>query len=237
MKKTSGWLWGGILIVVGVLWLLRTTGALDVEIFFPGWWTLFIIIPSLVSLLTEKEKMSGLVGVLVGVALMLWRLGVISFDSLWKLGLPVALILLGVAVIVSGLKKTDVRKKIAEVSEEQETEGGENVAEGKEFCATFGGQDLNFAGKVFEGCRADALFGGIKIDLREAKLKKDAVLRTSCYFGGVDVLVPSDWNVEVAATSVFGGVEDKRKGVTAKDTKRPTLYIDATCVFGGVDVK
>lgn len=233
MKKTSGWLWGGLLIVAGCLWLLKTTGLLDVDIFFPGWWTLIIIIPCFVSFLTEKDKMGSLVGMLIGVALLLGCLGVMSFGMIWKLVLPIMLILIGISVILGNFKKAGIEKKIAAVDEKNAASHDDE----QEFCAAFSGQDINFAGKEFKSCRADALFGGLKIDLREAKLKKDAVLKTGCYFGGVDVLVPEDWKVEVVATSVFGGVEDKRKKVETKDKKQPTLYINATCVFGGVSVK
>lgn len=232
MKKTSGWLWGGLLIVAGCLWLLKSVGVLDVDIFFPGWWTLFIIVPCFVSFLTEKDKMGSVIGMLIGAALLLGCLGVMSFGMIWKLALPIILILIGISVIVGNSKKSGIEEKIAAVNKKS------TAADNKrEFCAAFSGQDVNFAGKEFKGCRADALFGGIKIDLREAKLKEDAVLKASCYFGGVDILVPEDWNVEVAATSVFGGVEDKRKIAETKDKKKPTLYISATCVFGGANVK
>ena len=63
--------------------------------------------------------------------------------------------------------------------------------------------------------------------------------------------MPDDVKVEVASTSIFGGVSDKRKdigrkkkskddeGSKEKQTKNAgrTLYIDANCVFGGVEIR
>jgi hypothetical protein len=51
--------------------------------------------------------------------------------------------------------------------------------------------------------------------------------------------------VEIASTSIFGGVSDSRKkraksvdadGDSETSGKR-TLYVEAICVFGGVEIK
>ena len=44
MKKISKVLWGIVLISVGVIFALNAFGITDIEIFFDGWWTLFIIV-------------------------------------------------------------------------------------------------------------------------------------------------------------------------------------------------
>ena len=46
MKNLSRILWGIVLIFIGVIWGLNRTGVADINIFFDGWWTLFIIVPS-----------------------------------------------------------------------------------------------------------------------------------------------------------------------------------------------
>ena len=43
MKKIESILWGLVLIVVGVIIGLNTMGITNINIFFDGWWTLFII--------------------------------------------------------------------------------------------------------------------------------------------------------------------------------------------------
>mgnify|MGYP007072985634 CR=1 FL=1 len=49
MKNLSRILWGIVLIFIGVIWGLNRTGVADINIFFDGWWTLFIIVPSAIS--------------------------------------------------------------------------------------------------------------------------------------------------------------------------------------------
>lgn len=45
MKKISRVLWGIAFIVVGGILALNAFGYTNIEIFFNGWWTLFIIVP------------------------------------------------------------------------------------------------------------------------------------------------------------------------------------------------
>ena len=67
MKKTSKILWGVLLVLAGVLLALKATDLLQFDIFFDGWWTLIIIIPSVIGLFTERNKTDNLIGIAVGV--------------------------------------------------------------------------------------------------------------------------------------------------------------------------
>lgn len=56
-------------------------------------------------------------------------------------------------------------------------------------------------------------------------------------FGGVDVIVPEGWRVQLGGLPIFGGYEDKthRNGALALDAA--VLKVGATAIFGGVTVK
>lgn len=56
-------------------------------------------------------------------------------------------------------------------------------------------------------------------------------------FGGVDVIVPPGWRVELGGLPVFGGYEDKTSGDGDVPADAPVLKVAATAIFGGVDVK
>ena len=56
MKKISSVIWGIVLIAAGALFALNALNITDINIFFDGWWTLFIIVPCAVGLFTEREK-------------------------------------------------------------------------------------------------------------------------------------------------------------------------------------
>ena len=56
MKKFGNILWGLVFIVVGLIIGLNAMGITNINIFFKGWWTLFIIVPSFIDLLKEENK-------------------------------------------------------------------------------------------------------------------------------------------------------------------------------------
>ena len=57
MKKLNGIVWGIVLVAAGVLLGLNAFGITDIDIFFDGWWTLFIIVPmGLVAFFAFTDK-------------------------------------------------------------------------------------------------------------------------------------------------------------------------------------
>ena len=88
MKKLSRILWGMALVALGVIWGINTLGIADINVFFKGWWTLFIIIPCLAGLITGNDRTGNLFFLFVGVGLLLASQGVFSFSLFWKLLLP-----------------------------------------------------------------------------------------------------------------------------------------------------
>lgn len=223
MKKLSSIIWGIVLISAGVLFALNAFNVVDV--FFDGWWTLFIIIPSAIGLFTERKKTGNLIGIAIGVCLLLWCQDIIEIDIVLKLIVPTIIIVVGAKMIFGGL----FDKKANEISAEMKESG----AEPKVGCAIFSGYNMNFDGEIFDGAELNAIFGGVKCDLRNAIIEKDCVIKTSAIFGGIDILVPENINVKTNTTAIFGGVSNK----TASKNNVPTIYVTGTCMFGGTDIK
>lgn len=225
MKKVSSIIWGIALVLLGVIWGLNATGVADIDVFFDGWWTLFIIVPCLVGLFTGSDKTGDLIGLLIGVALLLACQNIISFGMLWKLALPAVVIIIGFKMIfksfVSG-KPREIEQKVKECGLI------------KEHCATFGGVTADYTGEVFEGAELTAVFGGVECDLRQAIFNGDVVIRVCAVFGGVTVLLPENVNVKVSTTSIFGGTSNKKHH--QKDAA-VTVYVTGNCIFGGADIQ
>ena len=55
MKQLRPIIWGIAIIALGILFGGNALGLFSLNVFFDGWWTLFIIVPSFISLITEKE--------------------------------------------------------------------------------------------------------------------------------------------------------------------------------------
>lgn len=108
-----------------------------------------------------------------------------------------------------------------------------NKNDKKTVTAIFSGSELDFSGEPFFGGRFTAIFGGIDCNLKGALIEDGAVLKATAVFGGIDIIVPQGVNVKVSSTSLFGGVSQMQSNTTDYAN---TLYINATCIFGGVDI-
>ncbi len=225
MKKANRILWGIILIGAGVIFGLKSLGIVNVNVFFDGWWTLFIIVPCLIGLFTEREKTGNIIGIAVGVILLLACRDILSFSLVRKLIVPAIIVIIGLKLIVSSFGSGKANEIIV-----KNKEAGKEPRVG---CAAFSGCNMNFDGEVFDGADLTAAFGGVKCDLRGAIIEKDCVIKVTAVFGGIDVLVPENVNVKVNTTSIFGGASNK----TVIHKEAPTIYVNGLCMFGGVEIK
>ena len=99
MKKFENIFWGILLIVIGVIIGGNALGITNINIFFDGWWTLFIIIPCFMGVIKDKEKTGSIIGLLIGIALLLGCQDILDFDIIWKLAFPTILIIIGLSII------------------------------------------------------------------------------------------------------------------------------------------
>lgn len=225
MNKIGNLLWGLIFIVVGVIFGLNALDITDINIFFDGWWTLFIIVPCFIGLFKDEDKSGNLIGLIIGLCLLLGCIDIIEFNLIWKLMVPAILVIIGLSFIFKDTLNNKIKSEIKKL----------NKNETKEYCACFSGQNIDFNNEEFTGCSISAVFGGVKCDLKNAIIKNDVVINANSIFGGITIYVPEDVNVKISSTSIFGGVSDERKN-KINDAKY-TIYINATSMFGGVEIK
>ncbi len=227
MKKFENLLWGVVFIVIGLIFGLNALGITNINIFFKGWWTLFIIIPSLIGLFKGTNKIWSIIWLVIGIALFLCKQDILSFQLIRKLTFPFILVMIGIGIIF----KDTFNKKVAEKIKKLNTKKDEL----EEYCATFGEQKCDLSGQEFQGANLDAIFGGVDFDISKAMMKKDQIVNANAIFGGIEIKVPSGVNIKVKSTPIFGGVSNKVK--TAYHENLPTLYINGVAIFGGVEIK
>ena len=143
---------------------------------------------------------------------------------IFKLAMPAIFVIIGLSMIFNETLKSKITSKVKE--------GAKNGLE--DITATFAGQKVNKDGEVFKGANLDSVFGGVELDLRNAIIEKEAVIKASSIFGGITIFVPTDLCIKVKATPIFGGVTNKTK---SDNKSEKIIYIDAFCMFGGVDIK
>ena len=227
MKKIGNILWGLVFIVVGLIIGLNAMGITYINVFFEGWWTLFIIVPNFIGLFKDESKTWNIIWLVIGIVLLLCTRDILSFAVIGKLIFPFILIMIGISFIFKDVFQTKVTDKIKKLNTER--------VDGENFCATFGGIKNNFKGQEFKGANIDAIFGGVELDLTEAIINHDQIINANAIFGGIDIKASKGVNIKVKSTSIFGGVSNKLKN--DYNESLPTIYINAFCLFGGVDIK
>lgn len=230
MKQIKPIIWGIAIIALGLIFGGNALGLFNLDIFFDGWWTLFIIIPSVVSLITDQDKIMSLGFIAVGVILLLAAQDVFSYDVAWKVILAVFLVAVGLSIIVKSLFHNKNDQEVAKKIEEAKKDGKSMDSQ----MAVFSGTDRVYKDEVFSGANLTAIFGGINLDLKDAKFTSDTVIKAFTLFGGIDIRVPDDIIVKLKSGFIFGGFSDDRKNPSEKG--KHTIYIDAAGAFGGVTI-
>ncbi len=101
--------------------------------------------------------------------------------------------------------------------------------------AAMGGRVFKSSTKHFAEGRVTAFMGGIELDLVDADVAAGAYLVLRAVMGGIDVVVPSEWRVEVMGRSVVGGVANLTDP-DALGEDAPVLLVDALAVMGGIEI-
>lgn len=242
-----GFAWGLVLVLVGVALLLDHMG---VPAFanIARFWPLLLVLFGLMSITSHGGRGFGFLLICAGVLLQLNSLELIHLTSrdFW----PLVIIAVGVLLIWGSIETRRYgRKKLKRswlgdaAREEFEKQAGDtqNDPDTLNAIAVFGGCERKYSGRSFRGGKAVSVFGAVELDFRDADMDEEAILEVDCIFGAIELRVPETWHVHSRSLPVFGGFEDKTRERTVPDasgsTKRKTLVITGSIVFGAVEIK
>jgi hypothetical protein len=226
-KEYHGRIFAGLFIIfIGVIFLLANLNKLDVGDFLSDYWPLILVFIGLWHVFSRQLRNAGFGFLLiaVGVFFQLNNWGVIGGD-IWMYFWPSLIIAVGLWIIF----KSGFRGYRGSVPKIKDDDLGAFII--------FSGFKRRFESEKFRGGRATVLFGGMDLDLTKTKLvDNQATVELTAIFGGINLYVPRDWKVVIDSSAVLGGVEDKHSPFPAT-TVQATLYVKATAILGGVDIK
>ena len=218
--KISNALWGIFFIVLGVGFAGNAIWSWNFNLFFDGWWTLFIIIPCVISMIQNGPNTGSIIGLGIGVMLLMASQNIFDMTIASKLIFPLILVMIGIRIIFSG-----------QLNRHRRIECNNTNYNAPEYNATFSSQKLNFDNQPFNGTTLNAVFGGIDLRLDHAIITEDAVINCSAIFGGIDIYIPTDINVKVSSTPIFGGVGNKHRNPIYK-THQLYILMQPACLEG-----
>ncbi|MDO9088336.1 MAG: DUF5668 domain-containing protein [Anaerolineaceae bacterium] len=216
--------WGLVIMVVGVLFLAQNLGYIK-DYSFWKYLPAILIILGLYQLFVSRLRawVGPLLMTLIGTFLLLATLNVISWGTFGSMIWPTILILVGISIILHR----------GESANNFESETGHKV----NVFSTFSEQNRKLTSHEFTGSEVTAIFGSSKLDLRDSKVSQPpASIQTTTMFGGVEIFVPSDWDVRLNTVAFFGGSSDKRRDVSPQKST-PDLIVTGTVFFGGLDIR
>ena len=227
-------IWGLLLIVVGIIFSGNALNIWGIDIFFPGWWTLFLIIPGLISMVRYGFNWGSGILVIIGLVLLFDALDIIDDGVIWKLIFPLVLVAVGISIIASFFR-TGTKKGIKSEEYSKSKSYKYDSTQYPRYTAILGGGDYKNNTEDLKGVVAEAILGGLSIDLRDAKITDDIVLELTAVLGGIDIFIPDNVRVEIiSGVPVLGGFEHK---INRNAISGPKVRIKYTAVLGGIEVK
>ncbi len=220
-KRISSVLWGLIFIAAGAGIIGHMAGAWEINLLFAGWWTLFLIVPAVLGMVEHGIRIGNTIGLVLGVALLSCCRGWLPWEVLSRMLVPTVMILIGGVMVFKNLFHLNLGR--VKVPNDLRTEE----------LVVFSGKNLVVQNE-FYGMTGEAVFGGLTIDLRGAKITENISIDALAVFGGVDILLPANVSVKMSDISLFGGCANSRN---YSPVDGPTVYVNATALFGGVEVK
>jgi len=217
-------------ILVGIAYMLRTLGFLHFN-YMLAWPVLLVLLGVLIGLKSAFRSPASWVLIIIGVANLTPEftiMGHSSEDLLW----PAMVILGGIFILFRSSCKRSFHKKEFKMDTVTTSESTINID------VTFAGRKEFVTSKDFKGGTISATFGGCELNLMQADtIEKLMVIDMKISFGGVELIVPSNWEIQNEISTSFGSVEDERMIQQTATGEQKVLLLKGTCSFGSVEIK
>lgn len=230
---------GVLILVIGSLLLLKQLG-----FFIPYWifsWPMILIAIGIFSGYKNRFQNTGsVVLILIGGFFLLKDMMFLPYH-MGPLLFPVGLILLGLYIIVKKNRNKSFNLEGWEKGFDKSTaEGvgvfGQDSSNYIKVDAFLTGIKRKVMSKDFKRGEISNFLGGTDIDLMHADIQGQAVLKVSVVFGGLKLIVPPHWDVQLGVSNLAAGIEDKRYTQQGVQNPEKKLIITGSVIFGGIEI-
>ena len=249
MKSGFGrYIVGGVLVILGLLFLLSNAGFLPFNLgiagfwgFIGNWWPLILVAVGLVGLIAGgfRFRLWPIILLLLGVGFLLSARGILEWAYIW----PALIVLAGLFILLRrrGRRERCRHGEVSAVSEvDSSPETGSAAAAGTDgaaWRAVFGNVAERIAAPDFRGGAAETVFGSVELDLRDAALADGAArLNVSVTFGELKLRVPPHWIVHWHEVKVTLGDSVEQRQLPAPEQAAGELTITGAVTFGRLEI-
>jgi hypothetical protein len=224
MKKINFNVFFGLfLLLIGSLLILeRFNINIRVDYTILAW--IFLIIFGIFMIINDK-KISIMPSIITFIGLwnLLNEIGLLT-GSIFSLFWPIIIIIIGFNLVFAKKLFINLPPNIQK--------SGDVLT----YSGIFSGVEERLTNKDFKGLVANAIFGGVELDLRDVEITQDIQIDVNAMFGGVTIILPEKYNlIKGESVALFGGVENKFKGKNEENKK--TIYLNSRTIFGGIELR
>ena len=219
-----------LLIVIGVGYLLKNLEIIpEFTVFFDGFWTLFIIIPAIINIISGKSRRAGFIWLFIGLALL--SLCIDALRVVRPLLIPVFLILIGFMLFTKKgtFKYRRIYNKLSE-----------DYARYPVYRAFFSRRSISSYDKSYIGAFASAFCSEMSLSFSEADFSHPSVLDITAILSTVDITVPVGTDVRI--THGKNGRDSKSRSVSLNTAASycgddmPVLFLTPHSLFSRINV-
>lgn len=151
---------------------------------------------------------------------------------------PVALIIIGIGLLFKRNRHRSFQNRCnsgrPECSKEEfRSEDGFVVSEN-----IFGSIQQIVLDPVLRGAQIKNTFGETILDLRRTSLEgHQTFIDIECTFGGIEIFIPTHWNIQNQIRPLLGGCDDKRYNSSVPIDQEHVLIIRGKVTLGGIEIK
>lgn len=229
---------GVLFIFFGAIFLLNNFDVIPYQLSdFLFNWKGFLVLLGTAFLFNSEKRVTGVILISIGSFFLFnnylsYHFGWFWFESRKFIG-PAVLIVIGLLIISkrgSHQRRSDSHSRPFHRAFNQDHLDSNNI---------LGRSDLSVKSKNFQGGKASTLMGNSTFDFSNAELAEGRnEIDIAVIMGDAKFIVPSEWNVSIEITPVFGTFKDKRtlNSTTEVVTDR-TLVIKGTVLFGSGEIR
>ncbi|MGC9363940.1 MAG: LiaI-LiaF-like domain-containing protein [Fidelibacterota bacterium] len=219
-------LWVGLLLIIlGVLFLSDSFHLINFGHLISRWWPLILITVGIVQL-NGRDRSGGLFLLIIGILFLLTQLHVFSWGQIWRFW-PVILIVIGVGMLLK-----HAPPKISDRGFDYSADT-DSDADRIKLGSVFSNTERQITSRQLRSGELDAVFGSLRVDLRQAKIAPEGcTLTTDAVFGTIDLFLPQDININFQVSQFLGHAENR----AVSTSSGPILTIRGDAVFGNIRV-